>query len=408
MSDKTKLLAGITVVEMGMYISAPSASRALADLGATVIKIENPGGGGDPSRWMRGGEFEYSPQFASWNRGKKSAALDVKSDEGRRALHTLLASADVLLDNVRPGVLDRLGLGTDALRALNPRLVHCTITGFGPTGPLAEQPGYDSVISARSGFYSELVPAGGNPSGPLFSDLLTGMRAVQLISAALVKQAKTGEGCRIDVPMIGTVTDFLGEAVAQLEAGTYTGNPLARQARVGMLACVGKDGKAFLLNIGERPEAFELLKTILDADGALDSPELATFQHRVDNYAELNRAVNALTVKRDRDEWLALCEEAKLPASPMLTLDEALKEPQAVHLGLVQDYVAADGRTMRLAAPGFLVDGVMAQGEGVAPRVGENTREVLEAAGIDEQDIAAITTTLTEADIPRREAIRRG
>ena len=129
MSNDQQLLKGIRVLEMGQYISAPSAARALADLGATVIKVENPLTGGDPTRWMRGGDADWSPQYASWNRGKRSVALDVKSDAGRRALHTLVGTCDVLLDNVRPGVLARLGLDEQALAEINPSLIHCTIVG---------------------------------------------------------------------------------------------------------------------------------------------------------------------------------------------------------------------------------------------------------------------------------------
>ncbi|MCG2623425.1 CoA transferase [Arthrobacter sp. I2-34] len=401
------LLEGVRVLEMGQYISAPSAARALADLGATIIKVENPLTGGDPTRWMRGGETDWSPQYASWNRGKKSVALDVKSEEGRRALHTLVGTCDVLLDNVRPGVLDRLGLGPEELKAINPGLIHCTITGFGPTGPMADQPGYDSVISARSGLYSEMTLKGSTPAGPLFSDLLTGMRAVQLISAALVHRERTGKGCRLDVPMLGTVTDFMGEAVAQVTAGTHTGESHARQARVGMLACTAADGKSFILNIGERPETFELLKEIFEANGALDDSRFATFNDRVNNHIEFNAAVNRLTVLRDRDEWMKRCAEGKLPASPMQTLAEAIEDEQAKHLGLVEETRVDTDRTIRLASPGFLVNGKPATGQGVPPNLGADTRAELEAVGVPAGDVAAIEATIAAAGIDKRVEARR-
>ena len=407
MTDDQQLLSGVRVLEMGQYISAPSAARALADLGATVIKVENPSSGGDPTRWMRGGDNDWSPQYASWNRGKRSVALDVKSEAGNRALHTLVASCDVLLDNVRPGVLARLGLDQEALGSLNPTLIHCTITGFGPTGPMAEQPGYDSVISARSGLYSEMLPAGATPAGPLFSDLLTGMRAVSLISAALLSRERKGTGCRIDVPMIGVVTDFMGEAVAMTAAGNPPTDPHARQARVGMLACTGADGKSFIINIGERSESFELLKTIFEAKGALDGARFATFNDRLDNYVELNKAVNVLAGRRDRDDWLALCVEHKLPASSMMTLSEALEDPQAKHLGLLQETSLGNDRTIRLAAPGHLINGTTATGNGAPPNLGADTREVLESVGISEADICTIEEKLSGSGLSERVAARR-
>lgn len=407
MNQDQQLLEGIRVLEMGQYISAPSAARALADLGATVIKIENPASGGDPTRWMRGGDADWSPQYASWNRGKRSVALDVKSDAGRRALHTLVAGADVLLDNVRPGVLARLGLDQEALASINPALVHCTITGYGPTGPMAEQPGYDSVISARSGLYSEMIPTGSTPAGPLFSDLLTGMRAVQLVSAALVAKERTGRGCRIDIPMLGAVTDFMGEAVALVGAGAASQNPHARQARIGMLACVGRDGGSFVVNIGERPEAFELLKSIFEADGALDEDRFATFNDRVDNHVRFNEAVNRLASRRDRAVWLERCAEHKLPASPMLTLSEALAEPQAQHLGLVQETRLQDGRSIRLAAPGHLINGTPATGNGAPPNLGADTLTELAAAGVAQEDLAVIGAALADSGLQARVDARR-
>lgn len=407
MTNDQLLLSGIRVLEMGQYISAPSAARALADLGATVIKVENPLTGGDPTRWMRGGDADWSPQYASWNRGKRSVALDVKSEEGRRALHALVGSCHVLLDNVRPGVLARLGLDQAALAELNSELIHCTITGYGPTGPMADQPGYDSVISSRSGLYSEMLPVGATPAGPLFSDLLTGMRAVQLISAALVRRERTGKGCRIDVPMLGAVTDFMGEAVALVGAGAASNNPFARQARVGMLACTGSDGGAFVVNIGERPEAFELLKKIFEANGSLDEERFATFNDRVDNHLEFNQAVNRLAAQRDRDEWIRLCVEHKLPVAPMLTLSDALQDPQAQHLGLVEETVIDDERTLRLASPGFLINGSVATGNGLPPNLGVDTRAELVSVGVPEEDLRVIEAALEGADVEKRVGARR-
>ncbi|MGH3585499.1 MAG: CoA transferase, partial [Pseudonocardia sp.] len=178
-------LSGLRVVEIGQYISGPYAAKLLADMGAQVVKVESPAG--DPMRRWEGGDRGFSPQFAAYNRNKQGVTLDLKSAAGLDALLAMAADADVLIENFRPGVARRLGFGADVLAARNPRLVYCSITGFGPEGPYAPRPAYDTVISAVGGMYSQVVPADAlRPAGPAFSDLLAGMSAVQGVLAALL------------------------------------------------------------------------------------------------------------------------------------------------------------------------------------------------------------------------------
>src|ERR1700677_2709617 len=226
-------LAGLTVIEVGRYIAAPFAGRQLAAMGADVLKVEEPGTG-DPMRHWEGGGRPYSPQFVAYNLGKRSTELDLRTAEGTAALCDLAGTADVLIENFRPGVMDRLGLGRDALMAANPRLIYCSITGFGPSGPLARQPSYDTVISALSGMYSLLMPlADPAPVGPAISDLLAGLYAVQGILAALHYRDTlhhrdrggrelAGAGQAVDVTMLGAVLSFLGEAITST---AETGRP---------------------------------------------------------------------------------------------------------------------------------------------------------------------------------------
>ena len=196
----TQPLDGILVIELGTMITAPLAGMMLADLGARVIKVEHPKGG-DPFRAYRGDL--YSPHFSAYNRNKESIQLDLQSEAGQDKLHRLLRQADVLLDNYRPGVLDRLRLDDATLEQLNPRLVRCSITGFGDSGPYRDRPAYDSVGIAMSGLASLLVdPEEPNAAGPTIADNVTGMYACYGILGALVSRGKTGKGARISTNML--------------------------------------------------------------------------------------------------------------------------------------------------------------------------------------------------------------
>jgi crotonobetainyl-CoA:carnitine CoA-transferase CaiB-like acyl-CoA transferase len=191
----TEVLRGVRVVELGTMITAPLAGMMLADLGADVIKIERPDGG-DPFRSFRGGL--YSPHFIAFNRNKRSVTLDLQTETGKASLLALLREADVLLDNYRPGVMDRLGFSAETIRTEYPKLIWCSITGFGPAGPYANRPAYDAVAGALSGLASvTLDPEKPAASGPTIADNVTGMYAAYGILGALYEREKTGRGRRI-------------------------------------------------------------------------------------------------------------------------------------------------------------------------------------------------------------------
>jgi crotonobetainyl-CoA:carnitine CoA-transferase CaiB-like acyl-CoA transferase len=195
----TDVLRGVRVVELSTVITAPLTGLMLADLGADVLKVEPPQG--DPFRSFRGGH--YSPNFVAYNRGKRSMKLDLRTAAGRSILLELLAAADVLLENYRPGIMERLGLAQDVLTAANPRLIHCSITGFGESGPYSARPAYDNVAVALSGVLSlQLDPEHPQSSGPTIADNATGMYAAYGILGALYERERSGRGRRIDVNML--------------------------------------------------------------------------------------------------------------------------------------------------------------------------------------------------------------
>jgi len=237
-------LDGVTILEFASYVSGPYAGMMLGDLGAEIIKIEEPKSG-DPFRGW--GAAEYSATFGSVNRNKKSITLDLKSDEGREAAQALAATADILIENFRPGVMDRLGLGYDALSAANPKLIYCSVTGYGRDGPYAKRPGYDTVGQAMGGLLSVLTDLD-NPKGMgiSLSDHLTGMMAAYGILGAVCARERTGKGQRVETSLLEATLAFLGENAARY---FEDGNIPSRKTRTGtaqVYSFVAGDDKPFV------------------------------------------------------------------------------------------------------------------------------------------------------------------
>ncbi len=370
-------LAGVRVVEIGRYIAAPFAGRQLADLGADVIKVEDPEGG-DPMRRWEGGSRAFSPQFAAYNAGKRSVALDLKSEQGRDALLALCATADVLLENFRPGVMERLGVGSAVLLGANPRLIYCCLTGFGSVGPYAERPSYDTVISAMGGLYSTIMPASSpSPVGPAMSDLLSGLFAVQGVLAALHHRAATGQGQVVDVTMLGSVLGFLTEATTStLETGELL-EPHTRQRRAQAYGAVDSEGKAFVVHLSV-PEKFWL--ALLDA---LETPEWRDDARFVDraarylNYADLDALIKQVARTRSREEWFARFEARDLPHGPINTLADVVEDEQVAAAGLLADVPFPDGPPMRMTRPPARFSLSPTPAGRPAPGLGQHTDEVL-------------------------------
>ena len=348
-------LAGIRVIELGQYISGPYAAKLLADLGADVVKVESPEG--DPMRrWEGSGSM--SPQFAAYNRGKRAVVLDLKSPEGLAELLELARTADVLIENFRPGVAARLGFGPDALHELNPSLITCSITGFGADGPYAKRPAYDTVISAVGAMYSQVVPAETlRPLGPAFSDLLSGMSASQAVLAALHARGvrggpgRVGEGEHLEVSMVGSLIDFLTEAASTyLETGQVAG-PDSRPRRAQAYACVGSDGRAFVIHMSVPEKFWTGLVAVLERPDLASDPRFATREARVRNYDELDVELKATTERMPRQHWLDRLAAADIPHGPLNTVADLFDDPQVASMGLVEEIAGPDGGPLRVPAP---------------------------------------------------------
>ncbi|GAA2033949.1 CoA transferase [Agromyces tropicus] len=382
-------LAGIRVVELGQYISGPYAAKVLADLGAEVVKVESPEG--DPMRRWEG-HGTMSPQFAAYNRGKRAVVLDLKTDEGLSALLDLARTADVLIENFRPGVAERLGFGPDVLRELNPRLISCSVTGFGAAGPYARRPAYDTVISAVGAMYSQVVPAETlRPLGPAFSDLLSGMSAAQAVLAALHARDVDGRGEHVEVSMVGSLIDFLTEAASTyLETGQVAG-PDSRPRRAQAYACVGADGRAFVVHMSVPEKFWTGLLDALERPELAADPRFATREARVANYDALDAELKAATARMPRQHWLDRLVERDIPHGPLNTVADLFDDPQVASMGLVEEIDGHDGTPLRVPVPSTRFRRSGRPRLRAAPQLGEANADLVGAAG------AAPTTSATTA-----------
>jgi crotonobetainyl-CoA:carnitine CoA-transferase CaiB-like acyl-CoA transferase len=328
-----KILDGIRVVEQGTFITGPCAAMMLADLGADVIKIESSGEG-DPYRNFRGGL--YSAHFQAYNRNKRSISLDLKSAEDKKLFHNVIQNADVYIQNFRPGAAARLGAGYEELAKENPRLVYCSISGFGPTAPYAARPSYDSVTQALSGFLGVAIdPKAPRLLGPALADAITGVYAALGTLAALVERGSTGRGRLLEVSMIEAMMHFSVEPFAGYYAlgDEPTGLDRPRLAQAFIVRC--RDNRLIGLHLSSVEKFWTNLTEALGDETLKSDPRFVVRQGRIDDYLALQDRLNEIFSRRDRSEWLEHLKQFDLPFAPVNTISEAAENEQAVHLGMI-------------------------------------------------------------------------
>ncbi len=374
-------LRGIRVLDLTRVLSGPYATQQLIDLGADVLKIERPGGGDDTRRFgppFVAGESTY---FMSVNRGKKSVVIDLKSPKGRELIRGLAGRADVVIENFRPGTATRLGLGHKDLRALTPRLITCSISGYGEGGDPDYEglPGYDAVIQGVSG----LMALTGHPSGPstkvgvAVSDMVAGLFATQGILAALVERGQTGQGRHIDISMQDAMCTLL-----TYQAGIYfaTGEDPPRMGNAHPSICPyetveTKDGP-YTLAIGNNQQ-FDRLAHVLNLPWLKDDERFRTNRDRVHNRAVLMAMIAPKMREKTRKEWDRCFRENAIPGGPVLTVSQALSHPQVKARSSILTHAHPAAGPIHTVASPVRFDGWPPLDVDPPPRFGQHTREVL-------------------------------
>jgi crotonobetainyl-CoA:carnitine CoA-transferase CaiB-like acyl-CoA transferase len=373
-----QVLRDIRVLEMGTFITGPAAGMLLADLGADVIKIEHPEAG-DPFRSFEGGL--YSPHFQTYNRNKRSITLNTKTPQDLKEFDTLLAGADVFIQNFRPGVAERLGVDAARLRALNPGLIYCSISGFGATGPDKDRPAFDTVAQAASGFLRLLInPEHPRVVGPAIADSITGFYAAYGILGALHERDRTGVGRTVEVSMLEAMCHFnLDDFTHYLSVNDVMG-PYSRPHVSQSYVFQCSDGLWLALHMSSPTKFWEGLADAVDRPEMLAEPQFADRSARITNYGAVVDYLAPLFAARSRPEWCARLQQREVPHSPVYSSGEVLQSEQARHL---QIEVEAEHPTMgmfRTIRSPVSFDGVRALDIVPPPTLGEHNAEILRQA----------------------------
>ena len=345
-------LSGVTVLDLTHVLAGPFCSHTLQDLGARVIKVERPGLG-DDTRAFPPFINNTSAYFAALNSGKQSIALDLKSPTDRGILDRLLVRADVILENYRPGVMERLGYGWERLHAKYPRLIYGAVSGFGHTGPDAAKPAYDMVVQARGGVMSITGEEGGPPVrvGASIGDIVAGMYLAQGVLAALYDREKTGLGAKVDVAMLDAQLAIQEHSIALTTAtGRAPGRTGARHPTITPFSTYRATDGFFVIAAGN-DAMFEHLCKTLDLPLKAGDPRFATNAARCDNNALLKRLIEAVTLEHPAAHWIAKLEAAGLPTARVQDMSEVLQDPQLLARAMVLP-IAPDAQGNRFTAPG--------------------------------------------------------
>ncbi|RWN12239.1 MAG: CoA transferase [Mesorhizobium sp.] len=378
-------LKGVRVVELARILAGPWAGQLLADLGADVIKVESPDGGDDTRKWGppfvmgKDGENLSAAYYHSCNRGKRSIAIDFSTPEGAETVRRLVATSDVLIENFKLGGLKKYGLDYDSLRQINPRLVYCSITGFGQDGPYAPRAGYDFIIQAMAGMMSITGEVGREPqkAGVAISDIFTGLYSVIAIQAALRHAEQTGEGQHVDMALFDTQISALGNQnlnyLVSGQSPVQMGNAHMNIAPYEVVPV--RDGH-IILAVGNDGQ-FAKFCAAVGLDDLPANPDFATNPARVANRVKLReRMIEALKIF-DRDPLLAKLEAAGVPASPINTIGQMFADPQTIARGMRLDLDDGHGNLLPSVRAPMVMSGTPLIYERPSPRLGEHTQEIL-------------------------------
>jgi CoA:oxalate CoA-transferase len=385
-------LHGVVIVDLTQHLSGPFATQMLADLGARVIKVEPPTG--DPTRRISphfvDGDSAY---YMSVNRNKESVCIDLKSDAGRGALYDLISHADAVMENFRPGTLDRLGIGFDEMQAWKPSLVLCSISGFGQDGPYRDRPAFDMVVQALSGGMSLTGEIGGRPvrSGLPIGDLAAGSNAATAVLAGLLRAAKTGAGSRIDISMLDTQISLLSYVAAyHLMSGVVPG-PQGRQhmsiPTYRALTC--GDGRDVVITANV-PRMWDGLCKALQIEHLVDDPRYSGNAERLANRETLSEVLEAAALRYSAEELLQRLTAYGVPSAPINNIAEALADPQVAARDLIVESTRG-GETYRAVGNPLIFEGDPSATT-APPRLGEHTHQVFaDLCDYNETRLASLT-----------------
>ena len=383
-------LSGVRIIDATSMVSGPSATMLLADQGADVIKIENPNGG-DHTRASANTQNGFSANFLNNNRNKRSVALNLKTTEAKEVLMRLSATADVFIQNFRPGVVDRMGIGEQDVRSVAPNIIYVSISGFGETGPYAAKPVYDPLIQALSGLAS--IQGGSDSERPrlvrtILPDKLTGTVTAQAITAALLARTRTNEGQHIRISMLDTILAFLWGS--DMGSQTLLENPVSQQNAASFIDLIYETSNGYISVAVQTNKEWKSLIRAFDTPAWLEDERFKTPALRQKNIDDRLYLTQNILITKSTEFWLKKLEAEDVPCAPVLTRSEAIAHPQAITNQIIVEtdhHLAGRIRQTRPAANFSKTNYALHRG---GPELGEHTQEILSEIGYTNKEIENI------------------
>ncbi|PWK35417.1 CaiB/BaiF CoA transferase family protein [Cupriavidus plantarum] len=391
-----KPLRNIRVLDLTNVLAGPFCCHQLAHMGAEVIKVETPGTG-DLARQL-GADAELNKalmgvSFLAQNPGKRSITINFKHARGKEVFRKLVQSTDVVVENFRPGVMTRLGLGYEELRKENPRLIYCAISGFGQDGPLSDLPAYDQIIQGMSGVMSITGDADTAPYrvGYPVSDTIGGITAAFSIAASLADHERT-EGYFLDVSMLEATLATMGWVVSNHLIAGKNPSPMGNENMTASPSGTFHTGAGLLNIAANKQEQFEAVCRVIERPDLATDPRFAERQARLTNRGVLKQVLEAELARKSATEWWTLLNDAGVPAGPVMNVPDTLAHPQVRDRGMIGEFpnVPGVGRDIRLVRTGFKVNREAPSVDTPPPQLGEHTDEILAQLGYDATDISSL------------------
>ena len=384
-----KALEGIKVLDLSRALAGPYCTMMLADMGAEIIKVEMPGRGDDSRSWgppFIEGESSY---FMSVNRNKKSITLNMKMEKSREIMHKLIKQSDVLVENFRPGAMERLGLGYERVKEMNPQIIYNSISGFGQDGPYKLLPGFDPVLQGMGGIMSMTGEPGRPPVkvGVAIADISAGMFAAYGIVAALYNRQKTSKGQMVDIALLDSQVAWLTyRAGAYLDSGEIP-KPLGsgHPAIVPYQAFKAKD-IYIIIAVGNDQLWVKFCKTV-GLEEVMDDPKFATNAKRVENREGIIKIVGDLIATKNGDEWLSILTDAGIPCGPINTVDRIFSDPQVLHRQMLQELDHPKAGRIKVTGTPVKLSDTPGEIKSPPPSLGEHTHEILAGLGYSDQEV---------------------